>query len=315
MLSSVMMKIVYVMISVSFSYVLFSVLTPWVFSDLYEYRQKNISKVFNKQESIELIRGVCSFGNKTTLNTSIKRQQNYINIPESMNKAEGIEFSYSFWMKLNSPAEQIILLKGIYTKNPELTGFFDAKIDNVETAHTADNSVNRNLNDQLTKCPSIEFRKNDNKTMLHVSFNTLKNINNFVEFEYDDIFNSSTNNPRWFLFSIAFKESIFKNEYGLDKFGIIVNLYVNEQHVKSKFIENDSLKLNEGDIHVFPQGLSGNGKNMFGDLHYYNHALEVNYITKLFRKGYTDEPCSTTGIVKKIVNNQSDALGIYPNMQ
>lgn len=288
----------------TFAYLLFFVVTPWVFSDLIEYKMQNVSKTFSKQLSIELIKGICPYGNKGVINTSVKTKSNYVNVPESMNKEGGIEFSYSFWMKLmNSNSGQILFTKGLYQE--ESTGFLDA-VDGKTSQPTEHTKINNEMNginhEQLVKCPLVKMTSNT----LNISFNTLRKIHNELEYEYDNIIKSSQNNPRWFLFCVVFREGGFTTDYGLKTKGVIVDLYVNEQHVKSKFIENDSLKLNEGNIHVFPEA-TDDPDNMFGDLNYHNFALNVNDVEKIWKKGFTQGGCSMSGSTN--VNTQMNDLG------
>lgn len=297
-------KIVYLVISISLAYLLFFVVTPWVFSDLVEYKLKNVSKTFSKQLSIELIKGICPYGNKGVINTSLKTKANYVNVPESMNKAGGIEFSYSFWMKLmNSDSAQILFTKGLFQEKS--TGFLDA-VDSKTAEAIEHTKINQDINginhEQLVKCPLVKMTPKS----LNVSFNTLRKIHNEIEYEYDNIIKSSQHNPRWFLFAVVFKEGAFTTDYGLKTKGVIVDLYVNEQHVKSKFIENDSLKLNEGNIHVFPQAID-DADNMFGDLNYHNFALTVNDVEKIWKRGFKEGGCSISGSTN--LNAQMNDLG------
>jgi len=298
-------EIVYLVISISLSFWLFFIVTPWVFSDLAEYKLKNVSKTFSKQLSIEIVKGICPYGNKGVINTSLKTKANYVEVPESMNKEGGIEFSYSFWMKLmNSESSQILFTKGLYQEKTS-PGFLDAVDGNTadEVEHTKINKEDNDINnEQLVKCPLIKMTSNS----LNISFNTLRKIHNEIEYEYDNIIKSSQDNPRWFLFSVVFKEGAFTTDYGLKTKGIIVDLYVNEQHVKSKFIENDSLKLNEGNIHVFPQAVD-DADNMFGDLNYHNFALTVNDVEKIWKKGFNNGGCSMSGTTT--INTQLNDLG------
>jgi hypothetical protein len=300
-----MTKYVLLLISIILSYLMFAILTPWVFSDLNNYKLQNMSKIFSKQLSIQLIKGVCPFGSKTTINTSIPTTNDFINLPVSVNKDSGVEFSYSFWMKLNQPSDQIVFMKGINNTNPiNLTA---KTLNGTLTEHST------LTNDKLVKCPMVSFKKDVNEPnepiKIQVSFNTLKKINNQIEFKYSDILESSTDNPRWFAFSIVFKEANFQTEYGLQTKGVVVHMYVNERHVESKFIENDSLKTNDGDLHIFP-GLasseSNQNKNMFGDLTYHNFALDISDVEKIWRKGYNSSGCST--VPAKVINTQLNEL-------
>jgi hypothetical protein len=225
-----------------------------------------------------------------------------------MNKLGGIEFSYSFWMKLHDPAPQILFMKGIYHEDTSKPGLSDAKTYNKQTLESTEHTkindeIDGTNHEQLLKCPLVRF---DSTKELRVSFNSNRKIHNEIAFEYEDILNSSQNNPRWFLFSIVFREGPFTTEYGLKTKGIVVDLFVNEQHVKSKFIENDSLKLNEGNIYVFPEAKESTD-NTFGDLNYHNFALTVIDVEKIWKKGFSQGGCSISGTT--IINPQLNDLG------
>ena len=306
-------KIVYLLISLTFSYLLFFVVTPWVFSDLIQYKMKNISKLFSKQLSIEIVKGACQFGNKGTVNTSLKTKANYINIPESMNKENGIEFSYSFWMKLDAATiDQIIFTRGIYQQNtPSKKSLLNVikSEDKSDVAHTKVNADDISQ-EQFIKCPLVKITTDAlGIKNFSVSFNTLRKINNIIDYTYEDILNSSRLKPRWFLFAIAFREGPYTTDYGLDTKGIIVDLYVNEQLVKSKYIENDSLKLNEGDIHIFPEA-KDSPDHMFGNLNYHNFALSIVDVEKIWKRGFDDTGCDMGSRKNNNINRQMNDLSI-----
>lgn len=285
-------QIVYLILAVTISYYMFFILTPWVFAELNEYRQKYSTKTFSEKLSVDLIEGVCDFGNKNTINCSNKGSKNYVELPESMNKKEGVEFSYTFWIKLDEPERNNILFtRGIFPVVNSLNDkFASAKEytvdgDYVSSEHT---KVNEDPNDglnfeQLVKCPMVRI----SNEKLTVTFNTLRKIHNTIEYDFKNhgILNSTDSNPRWFMFSIIFKEASFKGEYGLDTKGIITDLYINEEHVKSKFVENDSIKLNNGDLYTFPEGEKEVSGNKMGNLVYYNYALEPNDVVNTWKKG------------------------------
>ena len=310
-------KYIYLAVSLIISYILFSVVTPWVFSDLSEYKRKNTVKTFSKKLSVNLVDGICDFGTNNLINCSDKSKPTYVELPISMNKDQGIEFSYSFWTKLNDPdRDNIIFTKGIFPKTYTLGHkFSEGKTydkDGIYTSsdHTKINEDNNNINnEQLVKCPTVRM----SKKKLTVTFNTLKKIHNVLEYDFDEhgLLNSTDNNPRWFLFNLVFKEGTFHTEYGLETKGVIVDLYINEEHIKSKFIEKDSLKLNDGDIHFFPEGEQEDKGNRLGNLIYYNYALDINEVKELFGKGFKDTPCNvSSGSGFKMQKlNQTNKLG------
>lgn len=297
-------KIVYLVLSLTLSYILFFVVTPWVFSDLNEHRLKNSTKTFSKKESIKLLDGICDFGSSNMINTSNNLKQNYVDMPPSVNKEGGTEFSYTFWLKLDEDFKKkgdvILFTKGTNPSQP-LTKDFSKVFDKNNNEVTEV--------EKLTVCPMVKL--NDSKLM--VRFNTSRKIHNEIDFdisgsEFENIILSTSNNPRWFLFTIAFKEGDFETDYGLRTKGVIADLYINEQHVKNKFIENDSIKLNKGNIYIFPDLNNGINGCQIGNLNYYNWNLKPEEVNGVFISGpNTKGGCTVSG--SKVINNQLNSLG------
>lgn len=295
-------KIVYLVLSITFSSILFFVVTPWVFSDLNEYRLKKSTKTFSKKESIILVDGICDFGNSNTINTSNNFKKNYVDIPPSVNKEGGTEFSYTFWLKLDSAlgSDVVLFTKGI---KPPTVGSLKDKFSKIydKTGKVVDD------NENFIKCPMVKASTQN----LTVSFNTAKKIHNEVKFYIDDdnknLLISSENNPRWFLFTITFKEGDYETDYGMNTKGVLVNLYVNEQHVQNKFIENDTINLNKGNMYIFPDTTpSGVAGCQIGNINYYNWNLNSFEVKSVFTKGINKGGCSASGT--KVVNSQFNSL-------
>lgn len=296
-------KIVYLVLSLTLSSILFFVVTPWVFSDLNEHRLKKSTRTFSKKESIVLVDGVCDFGSSNTINTSNNYQRNYVDMPPSVNKEGGTEFSYTFWLKLDNALgnnEVVLFTKGTNPKPQSPGGKFNTVFDK--------NGNNVDV-EKLTKCPMVKISQN----ALTVSFNTSRKIHNEVVFDINNsslknLMISTSDNPRWYLFTIAFREGDFETEYGMNTKGVIVDLFVNEQHVKNKFIENDSIHLNKGNIYVFPNSNSGVTGCQIGNIYYYNWNLKAEDVTGVFVNGpNTKGGCAVSG--STVVNTQLNSLG------
>ena len=301
-------KIVYLVLSLTLSSILFFVVTPWVFSDLNEHRLKKSTKTFSKKESIVLVDGVCDFGSSNTINTSNSFQRNYVDMPPSINKEGGTEFSYTFWLKLDSTLSDDVVLftKGTNPKPDSPAATFNKVVDK----SGKDVDV-----EKLIKCPMVKL-SSDSKgspSSLIVSFNTSRKIHNEVVFDINssslkNLLISTSDNPRWFLFTIAFREGDFETEYGLNTKGVIVDLFVNEQHVKNKFIENDTINVNKGNIYIFPDSNRGFNGCQIGNIYYYNWNLKADDVTGVFVNGpNTSVGCSVSG--SKVVNTQLNSLG------
>ena len=283
-MSSSLTKIGYTAGSLLVFYVIFFLLTPWVFKDLTEHRKKSSTKTFSDKKSIDLVKGVCEFGNSNKLNTSNKFKSNYIELPTSVNRAGGIEFSYSFWAKLGDlKKDNVIFIKGTNPKDNGLTAKFSEIYD--ETGKkTSDNK-------HLLRCPMVKISKD----FITISFNTSRKINNEVKFEVDKnkFLLSSEENPRWFMFSICFREGDFTTDYGLKTKGVILNMYLNEQHIKTHFVENDSLRLNNSDIFIFPDSDSALERgSQAGNFVYHNFSLDNLDVARLWASGLDTSGCA-----------------------
>jgi hypothetical protein len=268
-------------------YLTFFIITPWVFSDLREYQQINSTKTFSKQESILLVDGLCDFGSSHVINTSNKDKPNFIEMPPSMNKSGGIEFTYSFWMKLSDMRKDTVLfLKGT---NP------GAGMLSEDFSKATDSDGNVTI-DHVVKCPMVQV----SPEQVIVTFNSSREIHNELKFDIDsrNILQSTDSNPRWFLFNVVFREGDFTTEYGLKSNGIVVDLFINEQHVKNKFIEHDSIRLNKGDIHFFPKG-SFDSDSAMGNLYYHNWAVNYDDVKKMWAAGFNDKACTVATKVQK----------------
>ena len=272
-------------------YVIFFILTPWVFKDLSEYRKKSSTKTFSDKVSIQLVKGVCEFGNSNKINTSNKFKPNYIDLPNAINRKGGIEVSYSFWVKLNTlKKDNVIFIKGTNPTDNGLTAKFSEIYD--ETGKKTSDEK------RLLRCPMIKM-SNDHIT---VSFNTSRKVNNEVRFEVDKnkFLLSSDENPRWFMFSVSFREGDFTTDYGLKTTGVIMNMFLNEQLIKSHFVENDSLRLNNGDMYFFPDGDSSLERgSQAGNFMYHNFALDHVDVATLWSNGLDTSGCAVAAKVEE----------------
>lgn len=291
-MSKALTKFGYAASSIIVFYVIFFMITPWVFKDLTQYRKKHSTKTFSDKLSVALVNGICEFGNSNTLNTSNKYKSNYIDLPPATNRAGGIEFSYTFWAKLGElQKDNLIFIKGTNPSDGGLTKKFSQVYDDKGNMTSEDK--------HLLKAPMVKISKHN----LTVSFNTARKINNEVKFELDkEKFLQSTDmNPRWFMFSICFKEGDFTTDFGMKTKGIIVDIFLNEQHVKTHFVEKDSLRLNDGDIYFFPGTESSNERgNQLGNLYYHNYALNTSDVQRIWSSGLDTTGCAAAAQVEEV---------------
>lgn len=274
----------YACVAIVIFLVIFYVIIPYIFKDVAAHRKKKSTRTFSDKQSILLLKGVCGFGNANKLNTSNKFKSNYIDLPMAINRDGGIEFSYSFWTKLGElKHDNTIFTKGTNPNDGGLTEEF-SKVYNDKGELTIDDK-------RLLQSPMVKMSK-ENVT---VSFNTAKRIKNTVKFELDKnrILESTEDNPRWFLFTFTFREGNFTTDYGLKTKGVILEIFLNEQHIKTHFVEDDSMKLNKGDLFIFPDSHSSAERDsMAGNLIYHNYALSHPDVKKLWHAGVDTVGCT-----------------------
>ena len=220
------------------------------------YIEKNINNKTNKY----LIKGQIPLSNsEIQFNTYNFRNSNYVKMPVSINNDGGSQYTYSFWLNKKPSQEyanRIILLRGIKDDN-------DIKIKN----------------------PLIKFGDNSDELVIH--FNSTKEQNNEIIVGRDsNIFNITTGDV-WYLVTIVFKDSMntktnFEN-------GISVLIYLNGSLIDSGYeFKNDTLKLNDGPLYIFPS-ISGqthhNLNASLSDIMYHNYALSQYEIEKIYKEG------------------------------
>jgi hypothetical protein len=92
---------------------------------------------------------------------------------------------------------------------------------------------------------------------------------------------------------ICFREGEFTTDYGLKTKGVILNMYLNEQHIKTHFVENDSLRLNNSDIFMFPDQKSAEeSTSKAGNFIYHNFSLDNMDVARLWAHGLDTSGCA-----------------------
>jgi len=244
------------------------------------YIEKNINNKINKY----LIKGQIPLSNsEIQFNTYNFRNINYVKMPVSINNDGGSQYTYSFWLNKKPSQEyanRIILLRGIKDDN-------DIKIKN----------------------PLIKFGDNSDELVIH--FNSTKKQNNEIIVGRDsNIFNITTGDV-WYLVTIVFKDSMntrtnFEN-------GISVLIYLNGSLIDSGYeFKNDTLKLNDGPLYIFPS-ISGqthhNLNASLSDIMYHNYALSQYEIEKIYKEGpNTDQFKTAIDIQRSGIDKDSPKL-------
>lgn len=238
--------------------------------------------------AVDIMRGYGSLARLADKQWSTMNQAavNFLPIVKSYNRRGGLQFSYSFWVKIDTRqggaqlANQTILLRGDrrlfkwnkVTLGDKATGVAD---DNQEFGP-----------DILVKCPHIRF--GDSFDELVVEFNTLADPN--ASFKI-----SSSPNPgpkerrnalslmqgRWAMLTFAFEDNV-----GISNFeeGIMVRVYLNDD-LYYTHRQKGAFRRNQGDLYMAPDFDQSINNVQIGDIKYFNYALPPRDVTEMYGRG------------------------------
>ena len=264
----------------------------------------NANNIVKSDDRTMIVSGVAtsSYLAARNFNTVNQYMNNFRLIGKSINTQGGAQFTYQFWIKLNSTNDtdytnQVVLMKGDPGKY--YASFYDSNNLNIQFSTKPDTIVT---------CPLIKFV--DSYRHLQVNFNTqngplpLNNANNDFSPSIDILMNPEADASHrnllsllpinWFLFTFVFKDNFDSTQ--ATETGIQFQFYINDMLYQSNgpndtlFLKNNSLKQNDGDLFILPYFNNRNytaGTNLFnlGDIAYYNYAIPASKIKSTFAKG------------------------------
>lgn len=245
------------------------------------------------QQSTLILKGpVNSTEAGTSFNTIIPFDANrFMSIPKSINRGTGAQFTYQFWMKVNSTSSKafedlVILMKG------------DSRLYKVAYYDRQTNSKIDSESDEkgkyMIKCPLIKF-KNSYKNMV-VEFNT----NNHPDVAINiDLTEGNMEQKRKNLLSLLPREMVMLTFTFQDNFsiyegsenGIKFTMYVNDIPFVTQtastmpILKNNFLKINEGDLHILPNLSEKVNILSLANVQYYNYALTDKDVLASYKKG------------------------------
>ena len=288
------------------SYLVINFGIPLAFPIVYKFsKMKNRLEISNV--SIPLTMGSCNFDSSSTeINTSNPFKDGFVFMPNSNNLKGGSQFSYSFWLDIKSTFTSQLSDLNIFMRGNRT---LDKGLINV---------INDNKNKYpLTVCPLVKFANFSNNNDVHlldVVFNTAKNPHTVVSIDGDAYkkITSTNSNPRWFLITIVIQDYI---DFSNAEKGIQVQNFINDNLVSTKIIKNDSLKLNNGNIYLTPNDNSNDidrGSSFYSDLTYYNYALDIIDIQKIYDMGISENStgCVTAKYTSKNKTDYYHTLGM-----
>lgn len=303
------MKAFYVIVGVIIGLLVNLVLVPYIFDEYYKmkgFQKTNKYKPTSSKESIPITKGVCKIDQgKRVIDTYNRKDPMYTHLKPSVNRIGGSQFSYSFWLRRSQVSgldKKILFFRGSQKKEIQDTykrgvvyeshaGSPDKEAvrdDYDPTSPDEDDGSSSIYGDRFVKCPLVRFYKEG----LQIEFNTLKDPHMFVRLnaEVFRLLKSSSSNPKYNMITVTFQDNF---DFGGKERGIKVDVFIDDALVKTSTFEDNALKLNEGDIVLFPNTITSDD-NIDADmvnLTYHNYALSIDDIEGLYNKGFAAVTC------------------------
>lgn len=238
--------------------------------------------------SVDVLNGHANLSNLADKqwNTMNQAATNFLPILKSYNRRGGLQFSYSFWIKIDTRsggtqlANQSILLHGDrtpYRWHKNTRG--NQEIGTPNTSHTYGPTM-------LVKCPHIRFGRTFDEII--VEFNTLTDPH--VAYAITPTSKPGPGERRnalslmqgkWAMLTFAFEDNV-----GISNFeeGIMVRTYLNDD-LYHTHRQRGAFRRNQGDLFVAPNLDRSINNVMVGDIRYHNYAIQPEEVSRLFRDG------------------------------
>lgn len=283
-------------------------------------------KINTIKKETKLLDGLYNFGSgQTFYDTLNPYDASYIDFTPSINQSGGAEYSYNFWLYLNKKSlkdnnisDKILFFKG--TKTPV---YYNYK--------KTGNCMVYNKPYYLVKNPLI--RLSDYGDSIIVEYNTLTNpdalnsdgktiddTNNcFSDKNNDNMLgiynlNNSTFDKQFFMVTVVLKETSSSNDI-LYKNNTNCKLYINgtlvlDRNISSPYnsdVGTTAMRFNKGRFWINPKstdidaasgntGISSSDNTiLISNLYYYNYALDIITINKLYDDGFNKNPAALPG--------------------
>jgi hypothetical protein len=244
--------------------------------------------VVRTNEELKIFDGYapCNTLNGRVYNTTNGNSKNFKKIGKSLNTKGGAQFSYQFWIKIESTdatkfKNQIILMKG----DPRL---FKAGLYDIVTGKFREELPK----DYYVTCPLIKF-KNSFKEF-EVKINTVNTPLTTWTIDTDNIgsirHNALSLLPlNWYLLTFTFEDNYDYNSGSFEngircKFWLNDTLYAEQNANSQPNLLHNTIKDNEGDLILFPTKPDANLLKI-GNLTYYNYSVGRENIKTVLDKG------------------------------
>jgi hypothetical protein len=218
---------------------------------------------------------------------------NFVKIPRSVNTHGGAQFTYSFWIKINEADDSYFRNLPIMIKGDKSLYNISLYPYNDPNGNTV--AVKRLPSDAYIRCPLIKF--GSSWRHLVVQFNTTNTPLTQVDIKMNP--ESGSTNRRnllsllpinWYMMTFVFEDNFSvsdASENGI-KFSFYLNdtLYQSVNASTDMGLRNNTLRQNDGSLHLFPNPQFVNGDFMnVGNMCYYNYALRPEEVRRNFNAG------------------------------
>lgn len=250
----------------------------------------------NHKAAVKIVDGyaMSSLAANRVWNTMNPSGIGYVDLPRSLNRKGGAQFTYQFWLYLDDTtpgnvANRDILIRGDsrrYNFKRTVTRTRDAAMGGGDMRDVQD------FNNVFIKAPRIRFGRTFDE--LVIEFNTLHNPDEKIVVEPRA---AGGNDPtmrrnllklgqgRWALYTVTFEDNVAISDF---EDGILVRVYFNDTLYHTARIKS-ALRLNNGNLYLLPAD-SNNGQEpiknaRIGDLAYYNYAVGAQQTRETYLRG------------------------------
>ena len=213
---------------------------------------------------------------------------NYRDMPRSINRAHGAQFSFSIWTRFDDTSTINIKNKVLFLYGDPNKYTITRTIKEHED-HGGQVS-NETITDYIIKCPLVQFSEDGGA--LNVQFNTNENIQNTIVVDkVRSVDESRRHNVmsmmpgKWALWTFVFSEDLNKGVSGEGNAGIKVQMYINDFLHHTEKVKG-SLRLNKGFVTILPEPIN---HAYMADFSYHNWALTQTDVVQIVKKGVSSK--------------------------
>jgi hypothetical protein len=210
-----------------------------------------------------------SYLQRTIVDTLNPEAMSFANMPRSVNRRGGAQFTYQFWILLTNTLPSNVAFKDILIRG-DLTRYNIVTVD----PNDKDRIVDGPKEDVLIKCPRIRF--NETFDELAVEVNTIDDPNP-PPIKIKGTLRLVPN--KWVLCTFAFQDDVAMNDF---EDGVQMRFYINDLLVQKSTMKS-ALRQNNGNLYLFPSGAVEGCK--IGDLSYYNYAVTQGEVADVYNRG------------------------------